>query len=217
MRPIANTTPLRSTAPALLTLTLLAACATTQQQSSLECGVGGAAGGYIACKLLGHSDKHCAAVAAVAGSVGAVGCYAYANNLEKRRKELAGKEQSLDAQLKYVRGLNEDGQQLNTELRGRVDVATKRVDELNAQIAKGAVKADAVAKERKQLDEEVKTANKRVAQQDDALKEVKTLKAKNAQASAELDAEIAKQERLLGEARGQLAALTQQRERVALT
>jgi hypothetical protein len=207
--------PTPGAAPWLLASIVLVGCATPQQQSSLECGLGAAVGGYALCKLFGNSDRHCAQFAAGAGAVGAVACYTYANRLEKRRQELAGKEQNLDAQLAYVRGLNEDGQQLNKELRGRVEVATKRVNDLQVQIAKGGVKADVLAKERKQLDEEVKEAGKQVALQGDALNEAKSFQAKRTQKSPDLDLELAKQEQLLAEARRQLAALTQQRERVA--
>lgn len=207
-----STTPTHRAAPYLLAATVLAGCATPQQTSGLECGVGAAVGGYVVCKLLGHSDAHCAQFAVAAGGVGAAGCYTYANRLEKRRQELAGKEQNLDAQLRYVRGLNEDGQQLNKELRGRVNVAAKRVDELKVQTANKRLSAEQVAKERKQIDEEINAAGRQVALQGDALKEVKGYQAKRT--SPELDAEIAKQERLLAEARGQLAALSQLKERV---
>lgn len=192
----------------------LAGCATQQQQSSLECGVGGAAVGYLACKAFGGKDSDCARLAVVGGVVGGAVCYSYAGRLEKRKKELAGREQDLNAQLQYVRGLNEDGQQLNAELRQRVEAATQRVAQLSAKTGQQRASADQIAKERKQLDEEYNAANKQVALQSGALAEAKGFQTKRASASPDLDSEIAKQERLLADAQRQLAALSQLRERV---
>lgn len=190
----------------------LTGCATQQQTSSLECSVGAAAAAYIACKLLGNSDSSCAGFAAVGGGIGAAACYNYAGRLEQRRKALAGREQDLDAQLKYVRGLNEDGQQLNADLRERVNAASKRVADLSAQAARQKLSADQLAKERTRIDGEWQAANKNVDLQSSALAEVKTYQAKRT--SDDLDNEIAKQEKLLADARLQVAKLASLRERV---
>lgn len=197
--------------PALLSV-LLAGCATNQQTASLECGAGGALVGYVACKALGGTDANCAKFAVVGGGVGALACYSYAARLEKRRQQLAGRENDLDARLRYVRGLNEDGEKLNAELRGRVEVASRRSEELTAQIGRNRASADLLAKERSRLDGELKAAKEQVALQRDALSEVKTFQAKRT--SADLDAEIAKQDRLLADARRQVDTLASLRERV---
>lgn len=198
--------------PVLACVFLVAGCATNQQTASLECGAGGAAVAYVACKALGGTDANCARFAVVGGGVGAVACYSYAGRLEKRRQQLAGQENNLDARLRYVRGLNEDSEKLNAELRGRVEVASKRSDELQAQMSKSRVSADVLAKERSRLDGELKAANDQVALQRDALTEVKTFQAKRT--TADLDAEIAKQDRLLADARRQVETLASFRERV---
>ena len=201
-------------APWLIVALALAGCATKQQTSSLECGVGTAAAAYVACKLLGNSDANCARFAVVGGGIGAAVCYSYAGRLEKRRQELAGREEDLNARLKYVRGLNDDGQQLNAELRERVNAATQRVADLSAQTGRQKASAAQIAKERQQLDDEVKAANKQVALQSDALTEVKSYQARRTSASPDLDSEIAKQDRLLADAQRQVAALASLRERV---
>jgi hypothetical protein len=206
-------TPLSRKVLGPLALCMLAVgCATQPQTASLECGVGGVAAAYLVCKALGKSDRDCAGFAVVGGGVGAAVCYSYASNLEKRRKQLAGRENDLDAQLQYVRGLNEDGQRLNTELRQRVDVATKRAQELSAQV--GANRASERAKEKQRLEGEVKAASQQVELQKNAVQEVKSFQDKRRTPSADLDAEIAKQDRLLADAQRQVAALASLQERV---
>jgi hypothetical protein len=193
---------------------LIAGCATKQQTASLECGVGGAAVSYAICKATGGSDKKCAAIAAAGGAVGAVACYSYASHLAKRRQELAGRENDLNARLKYVRGLNEDAQRLNGELRDRVNVAEQHTNDLMAQVSKKQVSAQQLAGERQHLDDEVKAANQQVALEANALSEVKTYQAQRTPPSPDLDAEIARQERLLAEAKEEVKKLATCRERV---
>lgn len=191
---------------------LTVGCATQEQTASIECGAGGAAAGYLLCKVLGKSDRDCAAFAVVGGGVGAGGCYTYASRLEKRRKQLAGRENELDAQLQYVRGLNEDGQRLNSELRERVNVATRHAQELSVKANRAS--ASAVATERQRLDAEVKAARQQVELQRGALQEAKTFQTKRQTPSPDLNAEIAKQDRLLLEAQRQVATLASLQERV---
>jgi hypothetical protein len=193
---------------------LLAACATPEQNASLECGAGGVAVGYLACKMMGKSDADCARFAVVTGGVGAVACYSYASRLEKRRQQLAGHENDLDARLQYVRGLNEDGQKLNNELRERVAAASKRTSELETQVSLNRASGDRLAKERQRLDDELKNANQQVALQREAINEVKTYQSRRRQPSPDLDAEIAKQDRLLADAQRQVDTLASLRERV---
>jgi len=190
-------------------------CATKQQTSGLECGVGTFAAAYVACKLLGNSDSTCAQFSVAGGLIGGAMCYSYADRLEKRRQQLAGREQDLNARLTYVRGLNEDGQQLNAELRGRVNAASRRVASLSTQVGRDSSSAGQVAKERQRLDDEVKAAQQQVALQGEALSEVKAYRVRAKPASSQLDSEIAQQEALLADAQRQVAALASMRERVS--
>jgi len=193
---------------------LIAGCATKQQTASLECGVGGAAVSYALCKATGGSDQKCAAIAAGTGAVGAVACYSYASHLAKRKQELAGRENDLDARIKYVRGLNEDTQQLNADLNGRIKQADARSATLLAQVNRNQASSQQLASERQRLDDEVKAANQQVAVGANALNEVKTYQAQRTSPSPDLDAEIAKQERLLAEAKEEVKKLASYRERV---
>ena len=196
---------------------LSAGCATTtdnQRTSALECGAGGAAGGFLLCKALGGDNKQCAAVAFLTGAGGAAICYSYAGNLEKRRQELAGKEADLDARLRYVRGVNEDSEKLNRQLRDRVANVTRHTNELVAQVNQKKLSQQNLTKEREALDNEVKVANEQLTLEKKALKDIKQLQAQHARNSHELDAEIAKQQRLLAETQRQTTALASQRQRI---
>lgn len=204
--------PLFQKASLSLSLLMLAAgCATQHQTAVTECAVGGAGLGLVLCKVFGKSDRECAAFIAVGGGLGAGGCHIYATALADRRKQLAGRENDLDAQLQYVRGLNEDVQRLNADLRARVDAATQRSRELAAQVGRG---GDSAATERRRLDDEVKAANQQVELQKSAFQEAKTYQSKRAAPSPALDAEIARQDRLLADAQRQVATLASLKERV---
>ena len=206
-----KTVSFRRASLSLSLLMLAAGCATQQQTAVAECAVGGAGLGLVLCKVFGKSDRECAAFVAVGTGLGAGGCHVYATALAERRKQLAGRENDLDAQLQYVRGLNDDVQRLNADLRGRVDAATQRSRELAAQVGRGGASATA---ERRRLDDEVKAANQQVELQKTAFQEVKTYQSQRAAASPALDAEIARQDRLLADAQRQVAALASLKERV---
>ncbi|SEL11511.1 hypothetical protein [Nitrosovibrio tenuis] len=213
-------------APLLLS-TVVVGCATTGGTTSragtagLECGAVGAGGGFLACKLLGGSDALCAGVAAGAGVLGGGACYGFASHYEKRRQELAGKENDLDARLKYVRGLNEDSEKLNKQLNTRLAEVSRRTDEVSAEIRQGAITRQQVVKEREALQKEEQAAKDQVELQKVALDDMKrfqaqqSLKAGDDKARiAELDAEIAKQERLLAEAQRATTAFAAQAGRI---
>jgi hypothetical protein len=193
----------------------LAACATNQQTAAAQCGVGGAAAAYLICKATGGSDSHCAKVAAGVGVLGAAGCYVYADNLERRKRELAGHENDLTARLTYVRGLNDDAKLLNDDLTQRVAATTKKTDDLVAQIQAKKVAAEQVNRERQARDKQIEEANKQVARGNEALAEVKAYRTQAKPASTDLDTEIAKQEVLLKDAEQRVAQLTAQRARLA--
>lgn len=193
----------------------LAACATNQQTAAAQCGVGGAAAAYLLCKATGGADSHCVKVAAGVGALGAAGCYVYADNLERRKRELAGHENDLTARLTYVRGLNEDAKLLNDDLSQRVATTTKQTDDLVAQIQARKVAAEQVNRERQARDKQIEEANMQVAKGKEALAEVKVYRTQAKPASTALDAEIVKQEALLKDAEQRVAQLAAQRARLS--
>ena len=199
---------------ACLSCAALVACETAPQNASLQCGAGGAAAGYLLCKALGGSDSNCLKTAAVVGAGGAAVCYSYSNNLERRRKELAGKENDLDARISYVRGLNSDSQQLNTDLAKRVATMTQRTDELVTQIGQRRVNNEQLAKERQARDDEIKAANAQAVQSNAALAEMKAYRTRSKPVSTELDADIAKQEQLNKETNQLVSQMAAQKSRV---
>lgn len=189
--------------------------------AALECGAVGAGGGFLACKLLGGSDAMCAGIAAGAGALGGGVCYGFASNYEKRRQELAGKENDLDARLEYVRGLNEDAEKLNRELNARVEEISERTDKIVAQINQGTISSQELAKEREALLKEEKAAREQVEVEKAALEDMKRFQAEQLRKAgedkaihAELDAEIRKQERLLKETQSATTAFATQRQRI---
>lgn len=208
-----KTSPILRRLSAALCL-LLAGCQTAPQNASLQCGAGAAAAGYLVCKLLGRPDSECVKAAAVVGVGGAAICYSYASNLDKRRKELAGRENDLDARIRYVRGINEDSEQLNADLGKRVATTTQSTDELLVQIRQQKVTAARLEKERQAREDEVRSANAQLARGEDALNEVKAYRSRTRATSPDLDAAIVKQEQLLADARRQVDLLAAQRARV---
>jgi hypothetical protein len=191
-----------------------AASAGPTAKAGLECGLGAAGISYLACKLSGKSSTQCAEVGAGVGIAGALACSLYAKHLDARRKELAGKENNLDAQIHYVQGLNADTRQLNADLAQRVTAVTQDTDKLVAKVAEQQVTQDQLAKERKSRDDLLKTSQDEVAQGTQALQTAKQLRAQNTSPSPDLDAAIAQQEQLLAEAQHQVELLASQRARV---
>ena len=193
---------------------VLVACQTTAGTASVQCGAGGALGAYALCKLAGGKDSDCLKLSTVVGVGGAAICYNYASNLEKRRKELVGHENDLDRRIQYVRGLNQDSEQLNADLSKRVAATTRSTDELVARIQQKKITQEQLDKERRARTDEVQAAGAQVARGTEALAEVKTYRAKQKPASPDLDAAIARQEQLLASAKQQVELLSAQRARV---
>jgi hypothetical protein len=185
--------------------------------AALECGAVGAGIATAICIAAGGKAAACAGAAAGGGALGAGICYTYAQKYEKRRQELAGKENDLDARLKYVRGLNEDSEKLNQDLNARVEQVSKRTDRIVAQTNEGTISRQELIKEREGLLKEENAAKDQIALEKSALEDMKRFQAQQAQAgneSAELDAEIQKQERLLAETQNATRALAAQRQRI---
>jgi hypothetical protein len=192
----------------------LTGCATNAGNAGLECGVGGAALGFLACKLAGGSDAQCAGIGVGVGAAGALGCSTYSKHLDDRRKVLASRENSLDAQIQYVQGLNSDTRQLNTELAKRVSTSVQDTNKLVAQIQQQQISRERLVQKRKAQDDLIKASQDEVDKGVQALQTEKDLRAKRRQASPELDSAIAQQEQLLSDAQSQVNLLTAQRERV---
>jgi hypothetical protein len=183
-------------------------------KAGLECGLASAGVTYLACRLTGKSAAQCAEIGAGVGLAGALACSLYAKHLEARRKQLAGKENDLDAQIRYVQGLNADTRQLNADLTERVASVTQDTDKLIAKIQQQQISQEQLSQERKTRDDLLKTSQSEVTQGAQALQEAKQFRAERDSSSADLDAAIAQQEQLLTEAQHQVDLLAAQRARV---
>ena len=192
----------------------LAGCATTTGTAGLECGLGGAGASYLACKLAHGTDARCAEIGAAVGAGGALACSLYARHLDEQRKELAGKENDLDAQIRYVQGLNADTRQLNTDLAQRVASVTQSTDKVVAEIQQQQISQAQLAQERKTRSDLLRTSQEEVNQGTQALQTARDLRAKDANSSPALDDAIRQQEQLLAEAQRQVGLLASQRDRV---
>jgi hypothetical protein len=186
----------------------------TTAKAGLQCGLAAAGVSFLACRLAGKSNTQCAEIGAGVGLAGALACSLYGRHLEARRKELAGKENDLDAQIHYVQGLNADTRQLNADLAQRVTSLTQDTDKLVSQIGQQQVSQQQLARERKTRDDLVKTSQSEVAQGTQALQEAKQFRAQKVASSADLDAAIAQQEQLLAQAQHQVDLLAAQQARV---
>lgn len=211
----------------LFTMVTVTGCSTVggtqggSGRAALECGAVGAGLAAAICLAAGGNAATCAGAAAGGGLLGAGACYTYAQKYEKRRQELAGKENDLDARLVYVRGLNEDSKKLNEDLNTRVTQVSKRMDTTVAQVKEGTISQQELEKEREALLKDEKLAKDQVALEKSALEDMKRFQAEqkrktggNSAMHAKLDEEIREQERLLKETQAQTSALASQRQRI---
>jgi hypothetical protein len=214
--------------PLLFSTVVVTGCATTGGSSpsrpttaALECGAGGAGAALLICKLAGGSDAICAAATGGAALVGAGACYGVATHYEQRRKELAGKEQNVDALLAFAKTNNAEAEKANQQLNAKLTEVSRRVDEIDSEIKQGTATSQQLVREKealqKDLEKEQKAANEQAEVQKVALQDMKNLRSnlpskkdEDEAQVAELDAEIAKQEALLKEAQRATTAFAAQ-------
>ncbi|MFZ2171023.1 MAG: glycine zipper domain-containing protein [Methylococcaceae bacterium] len=174
---------------------LVSSCATQSQQTKTEgtaigCATGAIIGGLAGWAISGNATG--AAIGAGAGGLtGCAGGYLYADNLDNRRKELAGKENDLDAQIKYVTDVGNDTQQYNQDLKSKIADFDRKVSELQSE-------AGSQESARKELEHEI-NAERQQSQQasaklQKALNTSKAFRSTQGKQSAELDTEIKKLE-----------------------
>lgn len=199
----------------LASLTLLSAgCATQQQTAGLECGIGGAAGGYLVCKLAGGSDAACAGAAGAGGLLGGALCFSLSATLEKHRKELAGHENELDARLRYLKAVNADSTRYNEAMRNDIVKITQHTDTVVQRMQQKTIDQQTLAKERADLDVKLKHANDSLAAQQNAVSYMSSLQASHRLRNPKLAQELQLQLALLDQTKQQTAALASQRQRI---
>ena len=200
----------------------LSSCATLQDQGKLEgCGIG-ALGGAAAGALIGLlvDGGRGAAIGAGVGAVG--GCatgYVLASQIVKRREQLAGKENDLDARIEYARGLNEDAEAYNKQLAKDVDSVKSKADQLAKQTEQQRQDNKGLVKTREQLQEQVESANTQLAAVEKELQDLKSFRTQNAKvtkgkSSKDLDAEIVALEDKVAKMKSSTTALASQSQRI---
>ncbi|NVH74237.1 hypothetical protein FSB08_17185 [Paraburkholderia sp. JPY432] len=189
------------------------ACATPEQNAALECGGGIAALSFVLCKVTGGDTGQCAAIGAGTGALGGAACYGLASHLDKRRAELAGKENDLNAQLEYIRGVNADSERYNEQLRQSVVNVTKQTDTVVARIQQNQMTSEQIADAKRAIDRQVVDARHQLDAQKRAWQEAKQFQLQHPNQSPELDAEIHKQEQILAATQRGTQALASQSQR----
>jgi BMFP domain-containing protein YqiC len=183
--------------------------------SAVECGGGRAKTAIEACRAQGGHYGHCALIASRAGYASARACYTYAADIHRRREQLVGKEGDLDAEIRYLRGVNSDTERLNAELAGKIDEVTARTDTGVRSLAEGKMTQAEATQLRAILDQEVAEAHKQldvVSRELDSAQQYRARQARDS--SSPLDAEIEQLQTLLAEVQRRTRALSAQRERI---
>lgn len=217
--------------PALVAMAgfLLVACSSQQVQESLrpseramqptvsafECGGESIKSTIASCRAEGGHYGRCAIVASRAGVSGATACYNYASVIRKRRDQLVGKEDQIDAEISYLRDVNRDTEALNTELSGKLEEVTARTDTAVESLAQGEMTQSELAQLHAILDNEVAFAQRQLDAASSELQAAEQYRSRQSPPSTEaLDAQIARLQALLNEARRRTTALVAQRGRI---
>jgi hypothetical protein len=182
--------------------------------SALECGGGSVSAAIAECRAEGGHTGHCAIVAANAGVSGAAVCYSYAAEIKKRREQLVGQEDQLDAHIRYLQDVNQDTEVLNTELSGKIVEVTARTDTAVDSLAKGEMTQAELNQLRAILDHELTAAQRQLEAMSRELQAAQHYRSRQSPEAARLDAEIARLQELLNQAQRDTGALALQRQRI---
>lgn len=183
----------------IVLLFLLAGCGTTGQRAKGEgtlvgAGLGAAIGAGIG--VLAGKKKGAAIGAGAGAAIGALGGYAYANRLDKRNQQLAGKEHDLDTRISIAREVNEDTQQLNAQLAQEVADLEQHATRLAQRVEAQQISQTELEQERATMRKKAEEAEKQVLMASRELDALKQFRAEHpqAQSSEVLDLEIQKLE-----------------------
>lgn len=182
--------------------------------SAIECGGDSVKDAIASCRVEGAQYGRCAIVAWHAGVSDATACYTYASKIHRRRERLVGQEDQLDAQIHYLQDVNVDTQGLDAELAIRVDEVTARTDSAVESLARGEMTESELAQLRAILDNEVSSAERQLDTAFAELQGAERYRAQQQPSTAALDAQIARLQALLNEARRRTHDLVAQRQRI---
>jgi outer membrane lipoprotein SlyB len=201
-------------------LIFVVACATEDQRAKTETAAIGAAGGAglgaIGAKIFGkkdEDDKKVLQAAAIGGAIGGIAGYMYADSITKRKQELSGKENDLDARINYARAVNEETHKANQELDQRIETLVAEMDELTEKAKQQESAHKELIAKQQDLEKEIHVAENNEAILQKELDEFKGFRANQSQSSDELDAEIAKLEDNLARLKNSITKMAKQRHR----
>jgi hypothetical protein len=202
----------------LVIVLLITSCATQEQQAKTEgTGIGALLGGAVGAAIGGIAGRDARSAligAGVGAALGGVAGYAYADNIARRRQELVGKENDVDARIAFARGVNEDTQEYNRKLSGDLKTLRSDIDKLTAQNkSQESQNQDLIAK-KERLEQTVKDADSQLAVADEQLQELKTFRSNQGKSSKELDGEIKKLETNLAQLKSNTSALAALNQRI---
>lgn len=182
---------------------LTAGCATQSQRAHTEGTAAGAGIGALLGAALGAAvgDEKGALIGAATGAlVGGIAGYSYADSIAKRRAELAGKENDLDARIAFARGLNEDTQKYNEQLVNDINSLEAKVNALATQYKEQQITQQQLGTERQVLENKVHNAQQQLQLATEQSDDLKRFRSQQTAPSDTLDIEITRLE-------GQLAQL----------
>ena len=182
--------------------------------SAFECGGGSVKAAIASCRADGGHYGHCAIVASRAGVSDATACYTYASKIRKRREQLVGQEDQLEAEMRYLRDVNLDTEDLNAELNGRIEEVTARTDTAVDSLAQSEMTESELAQLREILDIEVSSAQRQLDAASRELQAAEQYRSRQLPPTAALDAEIERLQALLNETQRQISELVAQRQRI---
>ncbi|MGH9958361.1 MAG: YMGG-like glycine zipper-containing protein [Pyrinomonadaceae bacterium] len=172
---------------------LAAGCATQTQRAHTEGTAAGAGIGTLLGAGLGAAfgGREGAAIGAAIGAlVGGIGGYSYADNIAKRRADLAGKENNLDARIAFARGVNEETQKYNEQLASEINDSAAKVNTLAAQYENQQITQQRLITERQSMDKKVQAAESQFKLASEQLDDLKGFRSKQTGPSNALDIEI---------------------------
>src|SRR5215510_91219 len=140
----------------------ITSCPTREQQAQTEGTAVGALGGALLGAAIGGIATRSAKGAGIGAGIGlltgGVAGFVYANSIVKQREELAGKEDDLDAQIKFARGFHADTKEYNRKLANDLETFKSDIARLDARNRNETAENEKLLAKRQQLDEKIKTA-----------------------------------------------------------
>ena len=158
-------------ATGIVILCFVTGCSTPSQRAKAEGVLGGGLVGAGLGAAIGFAvggPRGAMIGAAIGAGTGSVVGYSYADNVTKRHKELAGRENDLDARIEFARGVNEDTEEYNRRLQEDLRQSEAKIDQLKAKGGKS-------PEEKRALSAKVEDANKQLARAEQEMQGLKNV------------------------------------------